>query len=60
MQTDLNPEHRVEAAADFLAVTPRNKTAGSVVAFIMKTWGLSPLQAVDAIRLSNLRKARAH
>lgn len=60
MQTDLNPKHAVEAAADFLTHTTRDKIPGAVVAYLMRTWNLSTMEAVEAIRLSHLRKARAH
>lgn len=37
MSTDLKPSQDIEAAADVLAVTPREKIPGAVPAFIMRT-----------------------
>jgi hypothetical protein len=59
MQTDLQPDEAVRAAAEYLA-GPRNRTGQATVPDIKCRFGLTTPEAIEAIRLANrIRLARA-
>ncbi|WP_378948034.1 hypothetical protein [Mesorhizobium sp. ANAO-SY3R2] len=49
----------VNAAAAWLAETPRAERGGAAVPALVKRFGLTREQAIEAIRENNLRQARA-
>ncbi|MDN2579196.1 hypothetical protein [Aquibium sp. ELW1220] len=57
------PEHEhsaaVDAAAEWLALNPRDKINRPVVPMLRERFGLSAMEAIEAIRAANLRHARA-
>ncbi len=50
----------VEAAAEWLATTPRAQITGPIVPALRDRFGLTLYQACEAIRESQLIKARSH
>lgn len=59
-QTDLQPDEAVRAAAEYLA-GPRERTGQPCVPELKTRYGLTTLEAIEAIRIANaIRRARAH
>lgn len=59
-QTDLEPDFAVQAAAEWLA-NGRDQTGRAIVPEMKIRFGITALQACEAIRLANaLRLARSH
>lgn len=58
------PEHEysaaIEAAAEWLALNPRDKINLPIVPALRERFGLSLPEAIEAIRAANLRHGRAH
>lgn len=59
MSEDREPDALVREAALWLVHNRRRDEQPRVIPYICKTFGLSPLQAVEAIREANLIRARA-
>lgn len=62
--TDLTaPEHEhsaaIDAAAEWLSLNPRDRINRPVVPLLRDTFGLSAMEAVEAIRAANLKHGRA-
>lgn len=57
------PEHSqsaaIDAASEWLALNPRDRINRPVVPMLRDRFGLSALEAVEAIRAANLKHGRA-
>jgi hypothetical protein len=58
-----HPEHEhsaaIDAAAEWLALNPRDRISRPVVPMLRERFGLSAMEAVEAIRAANLKHGRA-
>lgn len=50
----------VQSAAQWLAITPRAQIAGPVIPTLESRFGLSAMQAIEAIRAAQQIRARAN
>ena len=57
------PEHShsaaIDAAAEWLSLNPRDNINKPIVPMLRERFGLSALEAIDAIRAANLKHGRA-
>ena len=50
----------IDAAAEWLSRTPRERMNLPVVPMLRERFGLSVLEAIEAIRAANMKHGRAH